>query len=72
MSVTSAQEHVVDGETVRWLEQGNGRPVVLVHGIPTSPRLWRHVLPLVRGRCLAWRCAATARRSRRGRAATSA
>jgi len=26
-----------------------------VHGIPTSPGLWRHVLPLVEGaRCLAW------------------
>ena len=24
-----------------------------MHGVPTSPRLWRHVLPLVRGRCLA-------------------
>jgi pimeloyl-ACP methyl ester carboxylesterase len=25
-----------------------------VHGIPTSPRLWRHVMPLVEGRSLAW------------------
>lgn len=23
-------------------------------GIPTSPRLWRHVMPLVEGRSLAW------------------
>lgn len=38
----------------RWAEQGDGAPVILVHGIPTSPRLWRHVMPLVEGRCLAW------------------
>lgn len=47
------QVHVVGGEPVRWLEHGEGRPVVLVHGVPTSPRLWRHVLPRVQGRCLA-------------------
>ncbi len=46
-------EDLLDGEPVRWLEHGEGSPVVLVHGIPTSPPLWRHVLPLVRGRSLA-------------------
>lgn len=39
----------VDGTPVRWLEQGTGLPVVLVHGIPTSPTLWRHVLPHLTG-----------------------
>ena len=40
---------------MRWEESGEGRPVVFVHGIPTSPRLWRHVIPGVEGaRCLAW------------------
>ena len=40
---------------MRWEEQGAGRPVVFVHGIPTGPRLWRHVIPRVRGaRGLAW------------------
>ena len=34
---------------VRWLEQGSGTPVVLVHGIPTSPVLWRHVAPRLEG-----------------------
>lgn len=43
----------VDGEPVRWLEHGGGPPVVLVHGIPTSAQLWRHVVPRVKGRCLA-------------------
>ena len=40
---------------MRWEERGEGQPVVFVHGIPTSPRLWRHVIPKVNGaRCLAW------------------
>ena len=40
---------------MRWEEQGEGRPAVFLHGIPTSPRLWRHVIPRVQGaRCLAW------------------
>jgi pimeloyl-ACP methyl ester carboxylesterase len=51
------QEQLIGSETVRWLEHGTGSPVVLVHGIPTSPRLWRHVMPLVRGRSLAWEMA---------------
>lgn len=48
------QTTTVDGVPTRWLEHGDGRPVVLVHGIPTSPLLWREVMPLVRGRSLAW------------------
>ncbi|MDP9430681.1 MAG: alpha/beta fold hydrolase [Actinomycetota bacterium] len=47
------EREVLGGEPFHWLEQGEGHPVVLVHGVPTSPRLWRHVLPLVHGRCLA-------------------
>lgn len=49
-----AQQSFLDGVTVRWLEHGTGQPVVLLHGIPTSPRLWRHVAPLIRARSLAW------------------
>jgi pimeloyl-ACP methyl ester carboxylesterase len=38
-----------------WIEQGEGAPVILVHGIPTSPELWRKVMPLLPGaRVLAW------------------
>ncbi|HEX9081308.1 MAG TPA: alpha/beta fold hydrolase [Holophagaceae bacterium] len=45
----------VEGVRMRWEEQGEGLPVVLIHGIPTNPGLWRHVVPLVRyARCLAW------------------
>ena len=44
-----------NGTRMRWEEQGEGTPVVYVHGIPTSPRLWRHVIPQVENaRSLAW------------------
>jgi len=46
-----------DGLSTRWIEHGSGRPVVLVHGIPTSAQLWRRVMPLVHGRSLAWEMA---------------
>ena len=49
------QKHTtVDGLPARWVEHGTGSPAIFVHGIPTSPRLWRHVMPLVDGRSLAW------------------
>ncbi len=45
----------VEGIRMRWEEEGEGPPVVFIHGIPTSPRLWRHVVPLVQGaRSMAW------------------
>jgi pimeloyl-ACP methyl ester carboxylesterase len=44
----------VDGVPTRWLEHDEGPAVVLVHGIPTSAELWRHVMPLVHGRSLAF------------------
>ena len=45
----------VDGIRMRWLERGEGMPIVFVHGIPTCPLLWRDVFPLLReGRLLAW------------------
>jgi pimeloyl-ACP methyl ester carboxylesterase len=49
-------QHAMIGNTrVRWEEQGEGIPVVFIHGIPTSPALWRHVIPSVKGaRCLAF------------------
>jgi pimeloyl-ACP methyl ester carboxylesterase len=46
---------IVNGIRMRWMEAGTGFPVVLIHGIPTSPDLWREVVPAIRdGRCLAW------------------
>lgn len=45
----------VDGISMRWIEEGQGTPVVYVHGIPTSSGLWRHVIPQVENaRSLAW------------------
>jgi pimeloyl-ACP methyl ester carboxylesterase len=45
----------VNGIRMRWEEEGEGAPVVYIHGIPTSPRLWRRVIPQVRGaRSMAW------------------
>jgi pimeloyl-ACP methyl ester carboxylesterase len=45
----------VDGVPIRWEERGEGPPLVLVHGIPTTPRLWRHVAPRIeRARVIAW------------------
>jgi len=46
----------IDGIWIRWEErEGSGAPVVLLHGIPTSPALWRHVTPLIEdARVLAW------------------
>ena len=51
------EPHFVEasGIPMRWEEAGDGTPVVFIHGIPTSPRLWRHVVPQVRGaRSMAW------------------
>ncbi len=40
---------------IRWEETGEGMTVIFVHGIPTSPALWRDVIPLVRrARCMAF------------------
>jgi len=45
----------VGGVRMRWEASGEGPPAVFVHGIPTSPRLWRRVLFLLpESRCLAW------------------
>jgi pimeloyl-ACP methyl ester carboxylesterase len=43
------RQTTIRGVPMRWSEADEGFPVVLVHGIPTSPTLWRHVLPQVRG-----------------------
>ncbi len=48
-------ERNVNGVPMAWEEHGAGLPVVLMHGIPTGPALWRHVVPRMRGaRLLAW------------------
>lgn len=37
------------GRRMAYVEQGRGRPVVLLHGNPTSSFLWRNVLPYLEG-----------------------
>jgi pimeloyl-ACP methyl ester carboxylesterase len=50
-----SKTETIGGIAMRWVEHGEGLPVVLLHGIPTSPLLWRHVIPKVTGaRLLAW------------------
>ena len=45
----------IDGINMRWEEEGEGTSAVYIHGIPTSPRLWRSVIPQVKeARSLAW------------------
>ena len=45
---------VLDTE-MAYVDTGHGRPVVFLHGNPTSSFLWRHIIPEVEGaaRCLA-------------------
>lgn len=45
----------VHGARMAYVEQGEGPPVVFLHGNPTSSYLWRRVIPEVagEGRCLA-------------------
>ena len=51
----------VDGIGMRWEQYGDelagSTPIVFVHGLPTSPRAWRYVIPMVAQPgvcCFAW------------------
>src|SRR5262249_56288759 len=49
------QRQRVLGREMAYVEVGEGDPIVLLHGNPTSSYLWRNVLPHLqpRGRCIA-------------------
>jgi pimeloyl-ACP methyl ester carboxylesterase len=49
------QRRRVLGSEMAYVEVGEGDPIVLLHGNPTSSYLWRNVLPQLepRGRCIA-------------------
>src|SRR5499426_3573446 len=49
------QRRRVLGSEMTYVELGEGDPIVLLHGNPTSSYLWRNVLPHLRplGRCIA-------------------
>lgn len=43
------------GSKIHYIEQGNGDPIVFLHGIPTSSYLWRNIIPVLSpmARCIA-------------------
>jgi len=43
------------GSKIHYVEQGEGDPIVFLHGIPTSNYLWRNIIPYLSdyGRCIA-------------------
>jgi haloalkane dehalogenase len=45
----------IEGSKLHYVEQGEGAPVLFLHGNPTSSYLWRNVIPHVSGdnRCIA-------------------
>jgi haloalkane dehalogenase len=43
----------VDGVGMRYLDEGVGDPILLLHGEPTSSYLWRNVIPQLPGRKVA-------------------
>ena len=49
------QRRRVLGREMAYVEVGEGAPIVLLHGNPTSSYLWRNVLPHLQplGRCIA-------------------
>ena len=49
------QRKPILGHEMAYVEAGEGDPIVLLHGNPTSSYLWRNVIPHLRplGRCIA-------------------
>ena len=46
---TTQQFADVKGQRIAYLEAGNGDPIVLLHGNPTSSYLWRNIIPELEG-----------------------
>lgn len=44
---TQVEEHYtyIDGHKIAFREQGEGSPVILIHGIPTNSYMWRDIIP---------------------------
>lgn len=40
----------VNGKQIAYVEEGEGAPIVLLHGNPTSSYLWRNVIPELAGK----------------------
>lgn len=46
-STYSRQFAQVDGHRIAYIDEGNGVPVLLIHGIPTNGLMWRDVIPVL-------------------------
>lgn len=55
MSQGEKKRVIVDGLEIAYRENGAGRPIVFLHGNPTSSYLWRNIIPAIEslGRCIA-------------------
>jgi haloalkane dehalogenase len=44
----------IKGSEIHYIEEGEGDPILFLHGAPTSNYLWRNVVPHLsgQGRCL--------------------
>jgi haloalkane dehalogenase len=53
----SFTSHFVEvyGHQIHYIDEGQGEPILFLHGNPTSSYLWRNIIPYLidRGRCLA-------------------
>lgn len=49
------QRAEIDGQSMAYVDVGEGDPIVLLHGNPTSSYLWRNIIPYLQGlgRCIA-------------------
>ena len=45
----------VNGSKIHYIEEGEGEPILFLHGNPTSNYLWRNIIPYLtkQGRCIA-------------------
>ena len=45
----------VKGSNIHYLEKGRGKPLVFLHGMPTSSYVWRNIIPSLahKARCIA-------------------
>ena len=41
------QRRTINGHEMAYVDNGTGRPVVFLHGNPTSSYLWRNIMPTV-------------------------
>ncbi len=55
MTPTNKNFATIYGRKMAWVESGSGKPIVFLHGNPTSSYLWRNVIPRIEhlGRCIA-------------------